>query len=45
LSAYLSKGAMWPKNEADHSPPSSTEFYEVWSSTSIPQYLNDMMLN
>jgi hypothetical protein len=35
-----------PGHEADHSPPSSAEFKNAWSSTSIPLLgLHDMVLS
>jgi hypothetical protein len=34
----ISLGVKWPENEADHSPPCSTEVKYVWSYTSTPQY-------
>jgi hypothetical protein len=35
----LSLGVKRPGREADHSPPSSAEVKNVWSYTSIPEYV------
>jgi len=41
----LSLGVNWPGNEADRSPPSSTEDENVRSSISTPPCLDGMVLN